>query len=122
MKIIFEHESRKTTVIGTDYGSIISKIRAIFPDQSDKPIQFYDPELTDYFEFTSFEQISDQNNGIKMKFDITNTSYSLISNSSSSSSLENKENDENNKQIKQKLHSKRCRKRKQSELDARFNI
>ena len=74
MKIIFEHEGRKTTVIGNDYNTIVEKIRSLFPDQKHRRIQFYDPELTDFFEFTSFEQVIDQPNGLRMTFDLSQVS------------------------------------------------
>ncbi len=122
MKIIFEHGNRKTTVVGTDYNSIVDKIRSIFSDQNDKPIQFYDPELTDYFEFTSFEQINDQANGIKMKFDMLNTSDSSINSCSLSSSLNNDVNKENSVNSERNTRLKRCRKRKEIELDVSFII
>ena len=73
MKIIFEHDGRKTTIIGNDYQTIVEKIRSLFPNESYRRIQFYDPELTDYFEFTSYDQVLDQPNGLKMKFDLSIT-------------------------------------------------
>lgn len=77
MKIIFEHDGRKTTIIGNDYETITGKIRSLFPNENHRRIQFYDPELTDHFEFTSYEQVLDQPNGIKMNFDLSNTSQSI---------------------------------------------
>ena len=77
MKIIFEHEGRKTTVLGNDYTTIVEKIRSIFPNQNHRRIRFYDPELTDYFEFTSYEQVMDQPNGLKMTFDMSTASDSI---------------------------------------------
>lgn len=78
MKIVFEHEGRKTTVLGNDYNTLVEKIRSIFPNQKHRRIQFYDPELTDYFEFTSYEQVMDQQNGLKMSFDMSTASKSSI--------------------------------------------
>ncbi|CAF2728073.1 unnamed protein product [Rotaria sp. Silwood2] len=80
MKIVFEHQGRKTTILGNDYVSIVEKIRLLFPNQNDRRIQFYDPELNDYFEFTSYEQIIDQPNGLKMNFDMSSISDSFCEN------------------------------------------
>ncbi|CAF3849425.1 unnamed protein product [Rotaria sp. Silwood1] len=112
MKIIFEHEGGKTTVIGTDYNSIIDKIRSLFPDQKHRSRQFYDAELTDYFEFTSFEQISDQPNGIKMNFDMSNTSNLYSADHSLSSSLNKDKNDGKNNFVTQKACPRRIRKKR----------
>ncbi|CAF3337247.1 unnamed protein product [Rotaria sp. Silwood2] len=116
MKIIFEHEDRKTTVIGTDYNSIVHKIRSLFPNENHRSIQFYDTELTDYFEFNSFEQISDLSNGIKMHFDMSNTSNLFIDDHSLPSSLNNGKNDEKNNHVTPKAHSRRIRKKKKLNL------
>ncbi|CAF3521797.1 unnamed protein product [Rotaria sp. Silwood1] len=59
MKIVFEHQGRKTTIIGNDYVSIVEKIRSLFSNQNHCRIQFYDPELSDYFDFTLYEQVID---------------------------------------------------------------
>jgi hypothetical protein len=71
MKIIFEHEGRKTTVMGNDYTTIVENIQSIYPTQKHRRIRFYDPELTDYFDFTSYGQVMDQPNGLKMSFDMS---------------------------------------------------
>ncbi|CAF3311916.1 unnamed protein product [Rotaria socialis] len=71
IKIVFEHQGRKTTIIGDDYETIVEKIRLLFPNENHRRIQFYDPELSDVFEFTSYEQVRDQSNGLKMNFDLS---------------------------------------------------
>ena len=53
MKIILEHQNSKTAVLSNDYYIIASKSSSLFPDKSHRPIQLFDPELTEYFEFTS---------------------------------------------------------------------
>ena len=122
MKIVFEHEGRRTTVIGIDYNSIVEKIRSIFPDQNHRSIQFYDAELTDYFEFNSFEQIADQPNGIKMNFDMSNTSNLFIADNSSSLCLNNYEIDEKNNRVTPKTYRRRIRKTNQTELNVSFLV
>ncbi|CAM2729725.1 unnamed protein product, partial [Rotaria socialis] len=71
IKIVFEHQGRKATIIGDDYETIGEKIRLLFPNENHRRIQFYDPELSDVFEFTSYEQVRDQSNGLKMNFDLS---------------------------------------------------
>ncbi|CAF3826211.1 unnamed protein product [Rotaria sp. Silwood1] len=116
MKIIFEHEDRKTTVIGTDYDSIVDKIKLLFPNENHRSIQFYDTELGDYFEFTSFEQISDLSNGVKMHFDMSNTSNLFIADHSLPSSLNNGKNDEKNNHVTPKAQLRRIRKKNKLNL------
>ncbi|CAF1315925.1 unnamed protein product [Adineta steineri] len=110
MKIVFEHEGRKTTIFGNDYDIIVNKIRSLFPDQNHRPIQFYDPELTDHFEFTSYEQVVDQPNGLKMSFDMSSTSNSYLTDPAPSSTF-NKENNTNDPNITKSIGSKRSRKK-----------
>ncbi|CAF3885541.1 unnamed protein product [Rotaria sordida] len=111
MKIVFEHQGRKTTIIGNDYVTIVDKIRSIFPDQNHRRIQFYDPELTDYFEFTSLEQVIDQPNGLKMSFDMSDTLDSVIPDPASSSTINVNENASTNKNITPTTSTKRSRKK-----------
>ncbi|CAF1586777.1 unnamed protein product [Didymodactylos carnosus] len=68
MKIIFQTEEKKTTIVGTTYKEIINQIRGLFPKFVHHQILFYDQELADYFDFLSYEQIEDCSNGLKMKF------------------------------------------------------
>lgn len=72
MKIVFEHLDRKTIIIGNDYESIMNKIRLLFLDKNDSRVLFFDLELNDVFDFTSYDQIQDQANGLKMMFGSTN--------------------------------------------------
>ncbi len=125
MKIIFEHQGRKTTVLGGDYDTIVHKIRLLFPDQNHRSIQFYDPELTDYFEFTSYEQVIDQPNGLKMNFDMSNTMDFIIADASSTPILDENENENNGKKTnvqKKNSSSKRSRKKPVLEHDVMFLI
>jgi hypothetical protein len=125
MKIIFEHQGRKTTVLGGDYDTIVHKIRLLFPDQNHRSIQFYDPELTDYFEFTSYEQVIDQPNGLKMNFDMSNTMDFIIADPSSTPILDENENENNGKNTnvqKKNSSSKRSRKKPVLEHDVMFLI
>ena len=68
MKIILEYLDRKTIIIVSDYETIVNKIRLLFPNEIDSTILFYDYELKDYFDFTSFDQTEDQPNSVKMTF------------------------------------------------------
>ncbi|CAF1324658.1 unnamed protein product [Adineta steineri] len=111
MKIIFEHEGRKTTIFGNDYDIIVNKIRSLFPDQHHRPIQFYDPELTDHFEFTSYEQVVDQPNGLKMSFDMSSTSISYLTDPSPLSTFNKEEKNPNDRNTTQSISSKRSRKK-----------
>jgi hypothetical protein len=120
MKIIFEHQGRKTTVLGNDYDTIVDKIRLLFPDQNHRSIQFYDPELTDYFEFTSYEQVIDQPNGLKMNFDMSNTMDFIIADPSSAPTLDENENNGKNTNVKKSTSSKRSRKKPVLEHDVMF--
>ena len=117
MKIVFEHQGRKTTILGNDYETIIDKIRALFPDQNHRRIQFYDSELTDFFEFTSYEQVKDQPNGLKMNFDMSNIIDSSIVEPLSPPRLNENENSEKNENIKNSTSSKRSRKKSMLERD-----
>ncbi|CAF4131857.1 unnamed protein product [Rotaria sordida] len=112
MKIIFEHQGRKTTIIGNDYDSIVEKIRSLFPNQNHHRIQFYDAELSDYFEFTSYEQVIGQPNGLKMNFDMSSISDSFVLDPSSSSTTNDNDSDSDtpNKNLT-KRSSKRSRKK-----------
>ncbi|CAF3980756.1 unnamed protein product [Rotaria sordida] len=110
MKIIFEHQGRKTTIIGNDYDSIVEKIRSLFPNQNHHRIQFYDAELSDYFEFTSYEQVIGQPNGLKMNFDMSSISDSFVLDPSSSSTTNDNDSDTPNKNLT-KRSSKRSRKK-----------
>ncbi|CAF4268595.1 unnamed protein product [Rotaria sp. Silwood2] len=118
MKIIFEHQGRKTTVIGADYDTMVNNIRSLYPDQHHHRIQFYDPELTDYFEFTSYSQIIDQPNGLKMNFDTSDT-IDLITGHPCSSPMFNK--NEKNNNINTHVSSKRSRKKSIPERDDKVN-
>jgi hypothetical protein len=122
MKIIFEHQGRKTTVLGNDYDTIVNKIRLLFPDQNHRRIQFYDPELTDYFEFTSYDQVIDQPNGLKMQFDMSNTTDFIIADLPSASTSNENENNENNINAKKSASSKRVRRKTVLEHDVMFLI
>jgi hypothetical protein len=123
MKIIFEHQGRKTTVLGGDYDTIVHKIRLLFPDQNHRSIQFYDPELTDYFEFTSYEQVIDQPNGLKMNFDMSNTMDFIIADASSTPILDENENNGKKTNVQKKnSSSKRSRKKPVLEHDVMFLI
>ncbi|CAF3345426.1 unnamed protein product [Rotaria sp. Silwood2] len=119
MKIIFEHRGKKTTVIGNDYDSIAAKIRSLYPDENDKTIQFYDHELSDYFTFTSFEQIQDQPNGIKMSFILTNILNNVIADNSLSLSIN--ENSSVTNSITQRFHRRRIRKKQEVEPENRIH-
>jgi hypothetical protein len=123
MKIIFEHQGRKTTVLGGDYDTIVHKIRLLFTDQNHRSIQFYDPELTDYFEFTSYEQVIDQPNGLKMNFDMSNTMDFIIADASSTPILDENENNGKKTNVQKKnSSSKRSRKKPVLEHDVMFLI
>ncbi|CAF3694319.1 unnamed protein product [Rotaria sp. Silwood1] len=101
MKVVFEHQGRKTTILGNNYVTIVDKIRLLFPDQNHLRIQFYDPELSDYFEFTSYEQVIDQPNGLKMSFDVSSTSDSPVPDPSPPSTInDNQDNRKNTNFIK----------------------
>lgn len=113
MKIIFQHRGGKTTAIGNDFDSIVTKIRSLYPDENDKTIQFYDHELSDFFIFTSFEQIQDQPSGIKMSFILTDNSSNAIADNSSSSSVNDKSQTANS--TIPKVHTRRIRKKKADE-------
>ena len=122
MKIVFEHEGHKTTVLGNDYVTIGNKIKSLFPDQNHRRIQFYDPELTDYFEFVSYEQVMDQPNGLKMNFDMSNISDSYLCDPRSSSIFNENENNEKNENVTKIGSSKRSRKKPLDQLDVVFSI
>lgn len=111
MKIVFEHQGRKTTILGNDYETIVSKIRLLFPDQSHHRIQFYDPELIDYFEFTSYEQVIDQPNGLRMNFDVSLLSESILVNSSILSVLNDNGRNQANETIEKLVPVKKPRKK-----------
>ncbi|CAF1017628.1 unnamed protein product [Rotaria magnacalcarata] len=113
MKIIFEHQDRKTIIIGNDYETIINKIQLLFPGENDSTVLFYDHELMDFFDFVSFDQIQDQPNGLKMIFNSSKESNDVIATDTSSSlTLNNVENQkEQNSDIK-KNHRKRNRYKK----------
>lgn len=114
MKIIFEHHDRKTIILGQDYETIINKIRSLFPAENNSTILFFDHELNDFFDFTSFDQIEDQPNGIKMIFKskkLTNVADDI----SSRVPLKNAENKTENSAAKV-IHPIRNRKKKKRKM------
>ena len=110
-KIIFEHQGRKTTILGLDYNEIVYKIRSLFPDQNHRRIEFYDPELTDYFEFISYEQIIDQPNGLRMKFDMSSLCEEAPTNTLTVSTVNTNDNSETHETIQKAADVRKPRKK-----------
>ncbi|CAF4915766.1 unnamed protein product, partial [Rotaria sp. Silwood1] len=113
MKIILEYRDRKTIIIGSDYETIINKIRLLFPDENDSTILFYDYELKDYFDFTSFDQIQDQPNGVKMTFNSSRKLNDVAADSSPSIPHSDEKQKENN--YVKKPRPRRNQKKKENE-------
>ncbi|CAF1363875.1 unnamed protein product, partial [Rotaria magnacalcarata] len=111
MKIIFEHAGRKTPIFGDDYATIINKISLLLPGENSRTIQFYDPELSDYFDFTSFQQVKDQINGLEKAFDASVVSDSLVLDPLSSPIITDNQNNQRSKNVKTSNSARRSRKR-----------
>ena len=112
MKIVFEHQGRKTIIIGNDYESIMNKIRLLFPGENDTTVLFYDNELDDFFDFTSFDQIQDQPNGVKMTFNSFKRSNDVGTDACSPSAFKNNESEKSNDSQVKKFHPGINRKKK----------
>lgn len=112
MKIIFTYQDRKTIIIGNDYETIINKIRLFFPGEDDSTVLFFDQELDDFFDFTSFDQIQGQPNGVKMMFSSSKRSNGVDADNCSPSTLNNNDNQTSTKSHIKKIHQKRNKKKK----------